>query len=86
MYKLILLKYLVEFYKQRGHDFLALTDHQVFTDFGGLAGDKFLIIPGIEIAVKHERLPKAEIASGKPPGRTRFFTIRIFGNAAMMRI
>jgi hypothetical protein len=37
------------FYRGRGYDFLALTDHLVFAETAGLGNDDFLVIPGIEV-------------------------------------
>jgi hypothetical protein len=36
-------------YRERGYDFLAITDHNVYSDFGGLGGGDFLMLPGMEI-------------------------------------
>jgi len=38
------------FYKRRGYDFIAITDHDVVTDSQSLADDKFLLISGIEMS------------------------------------
>jgi hypothetical protein len=41
---------LVSEYKERGYDFLAITDHNIYTDFKGAYSDeKFLLLPGMEI-------------------------------------
>lgn len=50
----------IEFYKQCGYAFIALTDHQIFTDYHYLSDENFLVIPGIEWSVKQTRMPKSE--------------------------
>lgn len=44
---------LVEFYKESGYDFLAITDHGRVTDSSGLGSSGFLMIPGQELCVGH---------------------------------
>ncbi len=36
-------------YRQRGYDFLVMTDHRGVTPVEGLSGDGFLTVPGIEV-------------------------------------
>ncbi|MDR3280870.1 MAG: CehA/McbA family metallohydrolase [Synergistaceae bacterium] len=36
-------------YRERGYDFLAITDHNIYTDFRNFDGDDFLLLPGMEI-------------------------------------
>lgn len=40
----------VKLYRSNGYDFLALTDHEMFTNFQEFSDDEFLIIPGLEVA------------------------------------
>ncbi|CDZ74411.1 Hypothetical protein ING2D1G_0217 [Peptoniphilus sp. ING2-D1G] len=39
---------LVEAYKNQGYDFLAITDHNIFSDFKEFNSDDFILIPGVE--------------------------------------
>lgn len=39
---------LVEFYKNQGYSFLAITDHNIFSDFKEFNSDDFVLIPGVE--------------------------------------
>lgn len=41
----------VELYKEQGWDFLALTEHEVFTHWKEFNDESFLIMPGIEVGV-----------------------------------
>jgi hypothetical protein len=36
-------------YRARGYDFIAITDHNIYSDFSGLGGGDFLVLPGMEI-------------------------------------
>lgn len=38
-------------YKDRGYDFIALTDHHIYTDMPELESDDFLVLPGAELAL-----------------------------------
>ncbi len=43
---------IVEIYKSGGYDFLALTDHDIFSDYRSeLGSDNFLIIPALEASI-----------------------------------
>lgn len=41
----------VEVYRSNGWDFLALTDHEVYSNWQEFSDEEFLIIPGIEVGI-----------------------------------
>ena len=41
-------------YKSNGYDFLAITDHQLFTDFSMLGDENFMVIPAVELSVDED--------------------------------
>lgn len=41
----------VRMYKEKGYDFISLTDHYIYTDMPKLESDDFLVLPGVELAV-----------------------------------
>jgi len=43
----------IEFHRQHGYHFLAVTDHDVITDLSALSDERFLNIPGIEVGYDH---------------------------------
>jgi hypothetical protein len=65
----------VEFYKHRGYDFMAFTEHHLFTDQAHLSDEQFIIIPGLELSLDQERMPKSEHFNGfqiKPSNGTPY--------------
>ncbi len=42
---------IAELYKRSGWNFLAFTDHEIYTDWEEYSDDSFIILPGIEIGV-----------------------------------
>ena len=42
---------LIQFYKDAKYDFLAITDHNIYTDLSDRSTDDFLLIPGAEIGI-----------------------------------
>ena len=52
----------VKIYKEKGYDFLAITNHYIMTDVSSAGGDDFLMIPGQEIH------PTAEQGNALPNG------------------
>ena len=54
----------LDFYRQRGYHFVALTDHHVFADYGHVGDDNFLVVPGFELSIDQERMPKGEHLCG----------------------
>jgi hypothetical protein len=54
----------VMFYKAHGYDFMAVTDHHMFTDQSHLGDAEFLILPGVEMSIDQERMPKSEHLNG----------------------
>lgn len=42
-------------YKDRGYDFIALTDHHIYTDMPELESDNFLVLPGAELGVTKKK-------------------------------
>lgn len=67
-------EHVVAFYRNRGYNFIALTDHHLFTDYTHLGDENFLIIPAVELSVEQERMPKSEHLNGfqvKPSNETR---------------
>ncbi|MGQ9629051.1 MAG: CehA/McbA family metallohydrolase [bacterium] len=41
-------------YRDKGYDFISITDHNVFTDVGGLSDGDFLVLPGAELSGRDE--------------------------------
>lgn len=48
-----------EIYKKQGYGFLAITDHNYYTDLPELSDENFILIPGIEYCTARGDIPKA---------------------------
>lgn len=51
-------KEVVELYRSNGWNFLALTEHRIYTHWQEFDSDEFIIIPGIEVAVDENERPR----------------------------
>ncbi len=52
---------LAEGYRERGYDFLAITDHDVFYEHPELCKDNFLVLPGMELTAPLNRERSAHL-------------------------
>ena len=70
---------IISAYKTMGYNFLAITDHGVYSDYRDYDDEKFIMLPGVEIGMSAENGKHLHVVGLGKPGENKFLHLKRFG-------